>query len=58
MIERLEASLDYVAACIAAGDESLLPLFERLDRELTLRQSKHQLIAKAKARLARVPETV
>lgn len=53
MIDRLEKSLDYIAQCIAAGDESLLPIFERLDAELEERQKENPALAKALARVNR-----
>jgi aminopeptidase-like protein len=50
---RIESALDYIAQCIAAGDESLLPIFERLDKELEERQKENPALAKALARVNR-----
>jgi hypothetical protein len=49
----LNNALDYVAACIAAGDESLLPIFERLDAELEAVLAKQSTKDKALARVMR-----
>lgn len=48
MKNRLEQALDYTARCIAAGDESLLPLFERLDRELEDLNKKNSALFRAR----------
>ena len=47
MLSNLQTAQDYVARCIAAGDESLLPLFERLEREIVEIERKEDLLSKA-----------
>lgn len=55
---RLNTALDYVAACVAAGDETLLPIFERLDAELEQIEKKQSTLNKAKARVNRASATL
>ncbi|AUQ81149.1 hypothetical protein PhaeoP57_00183 [Phaeobacter inhibens] len=53
MLERLYKAQDYVARCIAAGDESLLPLFERLEREITKLKQEENALQRAR-RMAKI----
>lgn len=48
MLARLQKAQDYVACCIAAGDESLLPLFERLEREILEMERKETALDRAR----------
>ncbi|MFC3613766.1 hypothetical protein ACFORG_08340 [Lutimaribacter marinistellae] len=48
MLARLQNAQDYVARCIAAGDESLLPLFERLEQEILVAEKKKNALERAR----------
>ena len=48
MRERLEIALNYLAACIEAGDESLLPLFEQIECEIMKIDQKHNALTRAR----------
>ncbi len=48
MRERLEIALTYLAACIEAGDESLLPLFEQMEREVMKIDQKDNALTRAR----------
>lgn len=54
-LRRLENALDYVAGCIAAGDDSLLPIFERLESELSALSKRESALERAR-RLAQKKE--
>ena len=48
MEHRLENALAYVAGCIAAGQENLVPIFERLEQELETIKAKESAVERAR----------